>query len=147
MLPNGLLLFESSVLNFLDQYRQRTFNCLEAGGILIGYRRGSHFHVVEATAPGQLDIRDRCSFERTDPSHQRIAHQRWLESNHRLDYIGEWHTHPQHHAVPSSIDSQEWGKLLNDTARPMLFVILGVEDHYWIGVGHRNRIERAYSFR
>jgi integrative and conjugative element protein (TIGR02256 family) len=144
LLADALLLVEPEVLETLNPFRQMSAHCLEAGGILIGYRRGPHLHVVEATVPGQLDRRARCGFERADPSHEEIAHLRWTQSRQRLDYMGEWHTHPESAPTPSTLDRREWTLILRDRNHPMIFLILGLSDS-WVGIGHRGVIERAFS--
>jgi integrative and conjugative element protein (TIGR02256 family) len=141
--PAGaLLLVESEVLERLEPFRQSDAEAPEAGGILIGYRRGPHLHVVDATTPGREDCRSRYEFHRLDPSHQHAAHMRWTRSRHTLDYVGEWHTHPQIDPAPSSLDLDEWALILSRRNVAMIFAILGLDD-WWVGIGHRRLIDRA----
>jgi len=143
--PAGaLLLVESEVLERLEPFRQCDAEAPEAGGILIGYRREPHLHVVDATTPGPRDRRSRHEFQRLDPSHQQTAHARWARSRHTLGYVGEWHTHPQLHPAPSSLDLDEWALILRCQNAPMIFAILGLAD-WWVGIGHRRLIDRALS--
>ena len=141
-LAEGLLLVESEVLESLEPFRQLCEEAPEGGGILIGYRRGRHVHVVDATTPGPQDHRSRYGFHRLDPSHQQIAQVRWARSRHTLDYIGEWHTHPQTCPAPSSLDLSEWAQILRHRSEPMIFAIQGLTD-WWVGVGHARRIDQA----
>ena len=61
----AMLLIESQVLERLTGFRQIATSAPEAGGILMGYRRGSHTHVTEATIrpacrlPGHETLRAR----------------------------------------------------------------------------------------
>lgn len=141
-LGKGLVLFELEVVECLIPFRQHHSHAAEAGGILIGYRRGEHLHVVDATTPGAGDRRSRYEFQRKDPMHQCRALALWKRSRQTLDYLGEWHTHPQAHPTPSCIDTSEWAKITRDRRMPMIFAILGLET-WWIGVGRDGRVIRA----
>ena len=132
--PEARVLIEDDVLQCIFRYRQVSARAIEAGGILLGYRRGEHLHVVEATAPAKGDHRDRYGFTRNDPTHQRRATIAWKRSGGTLDYTGEWHTHPQRQPRPSGLDQAEWRKLCLLKREPMVFVIMGTEA-VWVGVG------------
>lgn len=133
----GLILIEGSVWSVIARYLQDGPKKTEAGGIFVGYRRGHHLHVVEATIPQPLDQRSRFQFCRQDPEHQRIALARWKESNQELDYLGEWHTHPEHYPTPSALDHAEWVKIYQGSVQPMLFLIAGTTSNVWLGIGWR----------
>ena len=138
----GLILFELSVLNAIAPFRQCSSRSPEAGGILIGYRRGDHLHIVDATVPGPNDTGTRVSFRREDLSHQRRASARWRDSNGYLDYIGEWHTHPELSPSPSGTDRRAWQEIV--ARRPsevFVFVIMGIEDGIWVGCGRDHRLD------
>lgn len=135
---------ELEVIERLNPFRQYLSHAAEAGGILIGYRRGQHLHVVDATTPGPGDRRSRYEFQRKDPVHQDTAFALWKRSRQTLDYLGEWHTHPQVNPTPSCIDTGEWAKIMCDRRVPMIFAVLGLET-WWIGVGHDGRVVRAFQ--
>jgi len=138
--PSGAkLLIEEPVLELLAAFRQIPSSASEAGGILIGYRRGAHTHVTEATAPSQGDIRRRFGFFRHANHHQRVALRRWKETDQTLDYVSEWHTHTVDDPAPSGIDLRHWREITVSSKRPMVFVIVGRSAN-WIGVGLRDRI-------
>jgi len=141
-LGDGFILIEDDVLSSLLDFRQQGPMAPEAGGILIGFRRGVHLHVTHATMPGSLDRRSRFEFQRLDPIHQRTASKLWERSRETADYIGEWHTHPQVQPSPSSIDRREWGMITRAKSAPMIFAILGLQD-WWIGIGQRKRLAVA----
>jgi integrative and conjugative element protein (TIGR02256 family) len=134
------MLIEERVLRQLQVHRQVDHRATEAGGILIGYRRGDHLHVVAATPPGPRDVRKRSSFERQDPRHQARATKGWRRSGGRLDYLGEWHTHAEAKPQPSQVDFVEWRKL--GRVRPMVFIVVG-RDGFWFGVGDAQRVLQA----
>jgi integrative and conjugative element protein (TIGR02256 family) len=138
-MSKGLILIEDSVLSVIGKYLQDNPNKTEAGGILIGYRRGAHLHVIEATTPLPLDRRSWCQFHRLDPGHQKIALTRWEESGHELDYLGEWHTHPEHYPTPSGIDKTEWAKLYRGSDQPLVFLIVGITGNRWLSLGWKSK--------
>ena len=133
-LEGSLLLIEDSVLLQVGSFRQSELQATEAGGILLGYRRGPHLHVMIATAPGPGDKRSRYHFSRDDRSHALIARTEWERSGETMDYIGEWHTHPESNPKPSSLDFCEWLMICKRRTDPMVFLIQGIRG-IWVGVG------------
>ena len=99
----------------------------ESGGILLGYVKGPHMEVVEATEPMGTDKRRRFFFLRNPKGHQDIANQRWEESGGLIRYLGEWHTHPQDTPFPSCLDRSEWRRSAKRRSdeRPQLGLIVG----------------------
>jgi integrative and conjugative element protein (TIGR02256 family) len=136
------ILIEPEAQASIDQFRQLPDEATEAGGILIGYRRQEHLHVVEATTPMRRDRRSRFSFHRSDRKHAKIAVTRWAESEKKADYLGEWHTHPESHATPSSLDTNEWRDILARTSNSMIFWVAGILSD-WVGLGQRDQLKRA----
>ena len=122
-----LLHFSGSSLETFYQYIQASeFDC-EAGGILLGSVHGAHLLIELATAPTAGDKRFRYQFERMPAGHEAIAQSRWTTSQGTVRYLGEWHTHPEDHPRPSSLDRAEWSQLsaLRRDKRPTLTVIVG----------------------
>ena len=139
-LCDGQVLIESEVLKAVGAYRQHKSSDAEAGGLLLGFRRGPHLHIASCTQPFPADKRTRTSFKRTCAGHAEIAYQRWRTSQERMDYLGEWHSHPEMNASPSGIDLREWRKLLGGRHDALFFLIVGIDRH-WYGVGMQSRIE------
>lgn len=130
----AMLLIESQVLERLAGFRQTMTSSPEAGGILMGYRRGPHTHVTEATIPTSRDVQRRFGFFRHATHHQRVALRRWKESGETMDYVGEWHTHPEDAPSPSGVDLQHWREIAQASSKPMVFLIVGRVSN-WCGVG------------
>ena len=130
---SGRLLIEDAVFATLNPYRQFSPSAPESGGILLGFRRGQHLHIVEATVPSKLDKRSRFGFYRQAASHQKIALQRWRESGETMDYMGEWHSHPEDVPHPSGTDLRNWLDITVPRDDPMVFIIIGRRND-WIGV-------------
>lgn len=134
---DGFVLLEERVLQLFSEHRQCHQRDPESGGILLGYRRGPHLHVAEATAPLESDEASRTRFFRSAAPHQKAAIERWRKSGGTMDYLGEWHTHPEHSPSPSTIDTRGWKRIHSTHKMPMVFVIAGTHDRLWIGLGTR----------
>ena len=122
-----LINFDEKVLNVFRQHIQNLATDPEAGGLLLGEVRGEHLNLVDATFPTADDLRARYSFERLPQGHATVAEKMWSKSRGTVRYLGEWHSHPQDHPIPSEIDRSEWKRLASERKdkRPFLAVIVG----------------------
>ncbi|WP_376751937.1 Mov34/MPN/PAD-1 family protein [Stutzerimonas nitrititolerans] len=103
-----LVVVSALVIELVARYKQLKAGDPESGGILIGLRRGEHFEITAATMPQVDDKRTRFRFERVERGHAEALKKRWAVSMGAENYLGEWHTHPEDHPSPSSIDVSEW---------------------------------------
>lgn len=121
----GYVLFESEVVTTLKQWRQDKWKP-EAGGILIGFCRPPHLHIIACTTPMKHDKRSRFGFSRIDPGHMTTAHRYWKHTNGQAYYLGDWHTHPEENPTPSFIDKLGWKKMKKSgSGQDVIFVIVG----------------------
>lgn len=120
----GLLVIMPTALNILLKYRQMNRLSKEAAGVLIGERRGKHIIVHEVSEPGDGDIRRRCFVDRKGPHHQLAVDDAFARSSGRLQYLGEWHTHPEDYPSPSPTDIGTWRRHLL-TQEQMILLIIG----------------------
>ena len=134
---DGFVIVVSSVWNQFLRHRQTLANDSEAGGILLGARRGRHIEITFATTPKREDKRTRTDFHRISPFHQRFARRAWQRFDRKLDYVGEWHTHPVQNPSPSSIDVAEWAKILRTRKTELVFIIIGISG-IWAGISVSN---------
>ncbi|MDX9698172.1 MAG: Mov34/MPN/PAD-1 family protein [Rhodocyclaceae bacterium] len=127
-----LLHFSESTLETFCQYIQASDTDCEAGGLLLGSVHGAHMLIEQATVPTIWDKRFYFLFERMPFGHEAIALARWKASQGTVRYLGEWHTHPEDHPQPSSLDRSEWNHLSAQRRdkRPMLAVIVGRKSLY-----------------
>lgn len=132
---DGFIIVTSSVLRQIKGYRQIASADREAGGILLGVRRGRHIDITFATTPKRGDIRSRIGFSRLSLFHQDFALRAWRRFGRKLDYVGEWHSHPELNPYPSPIDRAEWRKLMRSRKSDLVFVILGISA-LWLGASH-----------
>lgn len=105
----------------------------ERGGILLGFRRGPHLDIDEATLPTRWDRGSLFSFRRSSRGHQAAALRRWQRSQQTADWLGEWHSHPESHPTPSSIDLATWREIARYRGDAMVFLIIGY-DGLWLGL-------------
>jgi integrative and conjugative element protein (TIGR02256 family) len=133
-----LVLFSGAVTDILFTFRQDRHQP-EAGGILLGHRRGNHFEITHVTEPVLTDHRTRVSFVRENHGHQEKAVDLWKSSHGTIGYIGEWHTHPENVPSPSLVDINQWSQLPSRNANnaPMLGVIVGIS-HLYVAVLRQN---------
>lgn len=139
----AFVLVEPSVLDSVLAQRQQGPMDPEAGGILLGMRRGEHIHVTQLTSPGPEDRRSRTAFHRARKSHQEHALRQWRESGGLMDYLGEWHTHPEIEPNPSATDLREWRTLLRNYEAALVFLIGGTDQQFWLGLGNGARVQMA----
>jgi integrative and conjugative element protein (TIGR02256 family) len=132
--PNSRVLIEDGVLANVDAFRQVKPSAAEAGGILLGFRRDTHLHIAMATPPGPRDQRTRYHFFRDVEFHSQIALLEWAKNQETMDYVGEWHTHPEGNPQPSTLDLREWRQICHRRREPMVFVIQGILGP-WVGIG------------
>lgn len=125
---------EPDIVTALLSFRQQRRAVPEAGGLLLGFRRPPFLHVTDFTSPLPLDRRTRNGFVRCDPGHGERAIERWQSSNHQVDIVGEWHTHPEHRPFPSPIDLADWRKTCEREPLPRLFLVIGIESLFFDGV-------------
>jgi integrative and conjugative element protein (TIGR02256 family) len=114
------------VTNTIASYRQCSFNKPESGGLFIGVRYKNLIVINQLTTPFPLDISKRGSFTLKDPLHQKIVDAQWRSSNGTINFVGDWHTHPEKIATPSGMDRRYWKKLTK-AKFPMIFAIQGTK--------------------
>lgn len=128
------VLIAPAVRERLEDFLRTDAGTLEAGGILLGFRRDPHLELLDATLPSPRDVRRRYHFVRRCRSHQTAATQAWRVSGRRVDYLGEWHTHPQAHPLPSLIDRSELiRRSIEHRREPIVELIIGTEA-LWSGM-------------
>ncbi len=104
----------------------RRARCREIGGVLFGEHVGeADFRIVEATtqARGGNDV----AFQRKAGKARRDLKslaRRHGDDPERFNYLGEWHSHPNAPATPSSVDEITMYQLLADPETYVNFLVL-----------------------
>ncbi|HCA5258669.1 Mov34/MPN/PAD-1 family protein [Acinetobacter vivianii] len=84
----------------------------EACGIIIGEIRSKSLRVIDISPPADDDERSIYSFFRKSRNHQKYLNKMHEISEGVLQYIGEWHTHPEPYPRPSICDYNGWNQLI-----------------------------------
>lgn len=124
---HDFVLVHPRVWKTMQTFVQRRQEQAEAGGILIGSYRGNHIEISSCTSPLPHDVRKRTLFDRLDVGHQKAASQAWKKSGGTDTYVGEWHTHPERHPAPSSLDRKTWRTVIGKQEYPVVFIIIGTD--------------------
>ncbi|HID99315.1 MAG TPA: hypothetical protein EYP59_03385 [Thiotrichaceae bacterium] len=134
LMANGQKLkLSHAVIQKMKEYRQDAYWKKEAGGILLGR------HIIESkdiivdsiSTPLSGDKQTRFSFFRKAKRHQKLIDKVWHESNGTLNYLGEWHTHPESLPSPSNIDLINWKRKLKQDkfyGDYLYFIIVGIQE-------------------
>lgn len=124
------VVIEPLAVNRMRSFRQIDLAAHEAGGVLIGERRGCSFVVKDVTTPFAKDNSSRFRFVRRAFHHQLAVIDANRRSGGTSNYLGEWHTHPQDHPYPSSIDLKNWKSSLCGQ-KPCLVAVVGRDSDWW----------------
>jgi integrative and conjugative element protein (TIGR02256 family) len=94
------------VLSMLDKYKQKKYQN-ESGGIILGFVHDDNsVYISKISQPNAYDRASRFGFERDKKAAQIIVNSEFYESDGKVIYLGEWHTHPEPNPSPSAIDIQ-----------------------------------------
>lgn len=130
------IIFEPTVILEIDRYRQyEYFKQPEACGVLLGEIRGDHIIITNLTTPFASDQRTPVGYHRSTEGHQQLVNYYHQISGGEVQYVGEWHTHPQLNAKPSTTDYIEWARTMELSAnkfKKLVFFIAGI-DQDWLG--------------
>jgi integrative and conjugative element protein (TIGR02256 family) len=116
-----------------DAHRQRRFYQREAGGQLFARVRDNDWEIASATGPRSRDRRGRFSFWPHRPSEQEEIFQHHALG---LDYVGDWHTHPEDVPTPSADDLSSIAEVVRRSTHHLsgfLLLIVG-RRHFPIGL-------------
>lgn len=100
---NSDLVFSDAVMAHFLKHQQTRFGDMEAGGQLFARLTRFEIYVEIATGPRPGDKRGRTSYV-PDRSAERTEIKSMFARG--LHFIGDWHTHPERFAHPSSTDER-----------------------------------------
>lgn len=138
--PGGAVVkIDAAPLARMCEFRQLKAGQPEAGGVLLGRHilRCEDVVIDEVTSPMPGDWRGPVTFHRGRAHHQQVIDERWKSSNETCLYLGEWHTHPEPHPMPSQVDVGDWRRRLREdqfNGDTLFFVIVGTREvRIWEG--------------
>jgi len=125
--------FEPDVMSTFHKHRQTHLLRREAGGQLFARVRGPRWEIMAATGPRDRDRRGRFLFWPDRRSEQEEIYDFHAQG---LDYVGDWHTHPQDEPEPSQPDLESISTIVSSSRHNMpgfLLVIVG-RRHFPAGI-------------
>ena len=131
----------NEVLSILTRYKQDK-NQNESGGIILGsVHKENHIYISKISEPNAFDKSSRYGFERDKKAAQLIVDAEFYESNGKVIYLGEWHTHPEKNPTPSPIDikmikQQYKSNKINENF--LILLIQGTESLYVVVYNEKN---------
>lgn len=132
--PDGAVVkIDSAALARMLGFQQLGVLQPEAGGVLLGRHllRCEDVVIDDATGPMPGDMRGPVTFHRSRAHHQRVIDERWQSSEGTCLYLGEWHTHPEPHPIPSLVDLGDWRRRLREDqfeGEALFFIIVGTRE-------------------
>lgn len=123
---------DEGVVALFKHYKQ-TGKKGEQGGILLGYKEGNQINIKKASIPTSYDRSSRFNFVRDKKSAQLFIDYEYFNTKGKITYIGEWHTHPENTAQPSSIDVSMIKKQFEKNKineEFLIMIIVGLKNNY-----------------
>lgn len=99
----------------------------ETGGIVVGTRTADAIAITKLSPPGPRAVHRRFWFSRDTSFLQGWLDEEYDRSGGAVDYVGEWHVHPQLDTPPSSIDRRALWTIAQKpnyvTTEPILLIV------------------------
>ncbi len=116
-----------------------SYSPLETGGVLMGWRSGPNRVVAAIIGPGPRALHGRHMFL---PDHEWQVGQidlAFAASKGDLDYLGDWHTHPDGVAALSALDRKTLHKLGRKTPDAIMAIAAPIEAGWEIAAWRQPR--------
>jgi integrative and conjugative element protein (TIGR02256 family) len=121
------VLYHNSVLDVFENEVTK-IGIRETGGVLLGWTENENIIVAKATGAGPNAVHEKIFF-RADANYiDMIIDMEYANSNGKINYIGEWHTHPQMNPRPSQVDLNSLDEIVESSGEPNLLLIIGAID-------------------
>jgi integrative and conjugative element protein (TIGR02256 family) len=130
------LILKPEPLGTIQMLAQKGKRGTEAGGILLGKVYPHHVIIDMVTTPAKPDKAGFHFFIRSKPKAQDHINRAWAASNGHNIYLGEWHSHPVDHPIPSEQDRTMIHDAFRNTQMEIDFlylVIAGLNNTFWVG--------------
>lgn len=101
---------------------------LETGGMLLGYMKNNDYFIKDHVKAGNKAIHLKDYFLPDGNYQQPILEEKYLASDGRITFLGDWHSHPYNKAYMSSLDRKTLAKISSDKNAQIstpIFIILG----------------------
>ncbi len=118
----GTIVVRAAALQALRGYRQRP-RAAERGGVLAGYRSGRRWVITHVSPPSARSLGGLFWVRRDRRDAQRFINRVFTETNGTVNYLGEWHTHPEAKPTPSACDRKMLSDLLTISRLEIAFLV------------------------
>ena len=119
----GTIVVRAAALQALRSYRQRP-RAAERGGVLAGYRaRGRRWVITHVSPPSARSLAGLFWVRRDRKDAQRFINRVFAETDGVVNYLGEWHTHPESRPTPSACDRKMLSDLLANSRLEIDFLL------------------------
>ena len=124
---------------------------LESGGVLLGWRDDDDRVIIDVLGPGPRALHGRHRFL---PDHAwQVAgiYRLFEESDGDIDYLGDWHSHPDGTLAMSNEDRATLRRISRRVHEPLMLILAGdISRENWIidcwkGHLHRGLIRRRFE--
>lgn len=100
---------------------------LETGGILLGHNMGQTMTLRAVIGPGPEATHGRFSFDPDQAWQEKEVAHAWTAAGGKLDYLGDWHTHPNGRPHPSKVDIEALRRIRDApnarAAKPIMLIV------------------------
>jgi integrative and conjugative element protein (TIGR02256 family) len=118
----GAIVVGPAALQALRGYRQRP-RAAERGGVLAGYHSDRHWVITHVSPPSARSLGGLFWLRRDRRDAQRFINRVFAETNGAVNYLGEWHTHPETKPTPSACDRRMLSDLLASSRLEIDFLL------------------------
>lgn len=84
-----------------------------------------------------MDFSGPAYFIRNQKNVQEIINKIWMDSERKVNYMGEWHTHGYNNPCPSNTDRNLLESLIEDKSNvcsELFMIILGDDGYFYLGM-------------
>ncbi|HBE8719201.1 TPA: Mov34/MPN/PAD-1 family protein [Clostridioides difficile] len=137
---NTILVISDNVISKINKYRQ-VDGMNEFGGILLGRILSdfTEYEVVDISEPCDKDKSSKYGFIRNKENAQEVVNNAFVKSDGIIQYMGEWHTHPEINPRPSYIDKILLNKCFKNENIPNIIFMLILGNQGELYVGYKNK--------
>ncbi len=121
------VLYQESALSVFESEISK-FGIIETGGVLLGWWENETLIVSNATNAGPNAIHENFYFQADSNYIDMIIDMEYANSNGKVNYVGEWHTHPQVSPQPSKVDLNSLDEIVESSGKLNLLLIIGAMD-------------------
>lgn len=118
---------------------------LETGGVLLGWRSGSDRVIADMRGPGPAALHGRYRFFPDHPWQISEIRQAFRESRGDLDYLGDWHSHPDGFPLMSPEDLSTLRRISRKVREPVTLIVAGGQKTWTTGCWRGSRPGTFFS--